>query len=75
MNFDSQTHTQSAQGMFWAGRLLFTVMQQAARVRKTLADRRSARELYKWSEHDLKDIGVSRADVDREAMKPVHFWE
>jgi uncharacterized protein YjiS (DUF1127 family) len=46
----------------------------AQRVLKALDDRRKVRQLYAWSYEDLKDIGLSRADVDREAGKPIQFW-
>lgn len=74
MLFDTQTHTQRAQGKFWAGRAVVTVARHIQRVLKAMEDRRQVRELYKWNTHELKDIGISRADVDREAMKPIHFW-
>jgi uncharacterized protein YjiS (DUF1127 family) len=37
-----------------------------------LERRRERRLLHQVSDHLLKDIGVSRADVEREAQKP--FW-
>jgi len=36
-----------------------------------LEDRRAMRSLLGMSEHELKDIGVTRADLEREAMKPL----
>jgi uncharacterized protein YjiS (DUF1127 family) len=33
---------------------------------------RERRELGTFSDHMLKDLGVSRADIDREVSKP--FW-
>jgi uncharacterized protein YjiS (DUF1127 family) len=37
-------------------------------------DRRSLRELMTFSDHELKDIGVSRADVHREIDKTRKWW-
>jgi len=74
MLFETQTHTQSAQGVFWAGRFAIAVVRHVQRVQKAMDDRRQVRELYKWNMHELKDIGISRADVDREATKPIRFW-
>ena len=37
-----------------------------------IARRRQRRYVHQLSDHMLKDIGVSRADVEREAGKP--FW-
>ena len=33
---------------------------------------RDRRELARWTEHDLHDIGVSRSDIAHELEKP--FW-
>ena len=41
------------------------------RIVTALKDRRDAAQLYRLSDADLKDIGVTRNDVDREVMKPV----
>jgi hypothetical protein len=35
--------------------------------------RRHRRELAALSDHMLRDIGLSRADVEREALRP--FWQ
>jgi uncharacterized protein YjiS (DUF1127 family) len=37
-------------------------------------DRRSLRELMTFSDHELKDIGLSRADVYREIDKARGWW-
>jgi len=44
------------------------------RIVKDLEDRRQVRQLYTLSEQDLKDMGVTRNDVDRELMKPIRWW-
>ena len=47
------------------------VLSKLGRLVKAIKDRRGAARLYRLSDGDLKDIGVTRNDVDREVMKPV----
>ncbi len=47
-------------------RLLTTLLGWSARARER-------RSLYRLDDHLLKDIGLTRADVEREANK--HFWQ
>ena len=49
----------------WAGSLLRRVLSWSARARQ----RRALMALDDWM---LKDIGLSRTDIEHEAMKP--FW-
>lgn len=42
-------------------------------VAQRLEERRGMRPLFGMTEHELKDIGMSRADVEREATKPI-LW-
>jgi uncharacterized protein YjiS (DUF1127 family) len=44
-----------------------------ALVRRWRRARRDRRELASLSDHMLRDIGLSRADVEREALRP--FWQ
>jgi uncharacterized protein YjiS (DUF1127 family) len=44
-----------------------------AAIAKRISDRRGMRPLLSFDEHQLKDIGLSRADVEREYTKPI-FW-
>jgi uncharacterized protein YjiS (DUF1127 family) len=54
-------------------RRLSVVRQRvAATLSRWAARERSRRELEQMSEHMLRDIGLTRADVQREAAKP--FW-
>ena len=39
---------------------------------KRIRDRRQLMQLLSQSDHMIKDIGVTRADIARESMKP--FW-
>lgn len=41
---------------------------------KAFSDRRQMKRLFTMSDHDLKDLGVTRNDVDREIMKPIRWW-
>ena len=47
-------------------KLLTTLLGWSARARER-------RSLYRLDDHLLKDIGLTRADVEREASK--HFWQ
>ena len=71
---DTHAHTQGGQHSRWAGRLAIGLLSHLQRILKALDDRRQMRELYRMSASDLKDIGVTRNDVDREVMKPVRWW-
>ncbi len=42
-------------------------------VAQRLQDRRGVRPLLGMSEHELKDIGITPADIERELSKPL-FW-
>jgi uncharacterized protein YjiS (DUF1127 family) len=42
-------------------------------IAQRLEDRRSVRPLLGMSEFELKDIGISRADIEREVTKPI-LW-
>ncbi len=42
-------------------------------VAQRLQDRRGVRPLMGMDEHQLKDIGISQADVEREFSKPI-LW-
>ena len=44
------------------------------RILKDLEDRRQVRQLYTLSERDLKDMGLTRHDINRELMKPIRWW-
>jgi uncharacterized protein YjiS (DUF1127 family) len=55
-----------AAGPGLAARLLATIFEWSARARER-------RALFRLDDHLLKDIGLSRADVAREADK--HFWQ
>ena len=74
MRYHTETHTSIRPVGSWKLRFLAGFLGNMQRVLKALDDRRNVRELYKWSTDELKDIGVSRADVDREASKPIRFW-
>ena len=69
-----ETHTSSHPARATAGVNVRGALGNLQRVLKALDDRRKARELYTWSNEELKDIGISRGDVDREASKPIRLW-
>jgi uncharacterized protein YjiS (DUF1127 family) len=58
----------SAKGLFQ------TAVSAFARVLKRLQERRGAQGLLTMSDYELKDVGLTRGDVYREAMKPI-LWE
>jgi len=70
----TKTHINAAPSSPGSGRLAGTVLKHILRVVKAIDDRRQLRQLISMSDHDLKDVGVTRNDVDRELMKPIHFW-
>jgi len=74
MNYDIETHASFGQGSHVTVRLALGLLHHIQRVLKALDDRRQVRQLYAMNDHELKDIGISRADVDREAMKPIRLW-
>jgi uncharacterized protein YjiS (DUF1127 family) len=49
------------------------LVNQAARIVQRIEDRRALRALQSFSDYALKDIGITRGDVEREAMRPI-FW-
>lgn len=49
------------------------IATRVGRLFKAISDRHGAAQLYRMSDNDLKDIGVTRNDVDREVMKPVDW--
>ena len=74
MLYNTETHTMNRRSQGLVSRLASGFLRHAQRLLKALDDRRKASELYTWSAEELKDIGISRSDVDREVMKPVRFW-
>jgi uncharacterized protein YjiS (DUF1127 family) len=57
-----------AQGLFQ------TAFSAFARVLERLRERRDAQSLLTMSDFELKDVGLTRGDVYREAMKPI-LWD
>ena len=74
MQYETETHASICNTSGSKPSVFMEFLGHAQRVLKALDDRRKVRQLYSWSDADLKDIGVSRADVDHEATKPVRFW-
>jgi uncharacterized protein YjiS (DUF1127 family) len=74
MLYDTEIHTPTCLPGGSPVRSTVGFLCHAQRFLKALDDRRKVRQLYTWSTEELKDIGLSRGDVDREAMKPVRFW-
>ena len=74
MLYDTEIHTSTCRPAGSPARPALGFLRHAKRILKALDDRRKVRQLYAWSNEELKDIGLSRGDVDREAMKPVRFW-
>ena len=72
MLYDTETHASCRPASTFSSRFVSAVACHVGRVLKAHDDRRGARELYKWSTEDLKDIGISRADAEFLANKP--FW-
>ena len=70
-NATIQSHATASHGALggWVKRLGGRVKRIAAAYR----DRQGAAALYRLSETDLKDIGVTRNDVDREVMAPIDW--
>lgn len=71
MNAERKVNANAVQVNAWSapGRLL----QRSVSALLTWQERSNQRhQLSHLSDHILKDIGVSRADVEREASKP--FW-
>ena len=71
MIYTTQTHSSSGQRNHLTVRLALRVAGHVQRVLKALENRRQVRQLYALNDHELKDIGVSRADIDREEMRPI----
>ena len=74
MQHDTETHASICNTSGSKPRSLTAFLGHVQRVLKALDDRQKVRQLYTWSHEELKDIGLSRTDVDREAMKPIRFW-
>ncbi len=73
MRTQTNSHMIRATRAFALSTLFERLYLSAAGIAQRLEDRRGLRPLQGMSDSQLKDIGVSRADVERELTKTL-FW-
>ena len=73
MHSQTNTHMIRTTRAFAVGTLVESLYLVAAGISQRLQDRRSLRPLRSMSDHELKDIGLNRGDVERELHK-TSFW-
>lgn len=73
MNAHTNTQLIRTTKAFAVATLVERIVDAAAGFAQRVQDRRGLSPLLGFSDHELKDIGLSRGDVEREITKPL-FW-